>query len=75
MVHHVLLELNSFLFFFSSKRPKNIIIMNFDQNLKNIKGTTLFFVKKMKQNATSGCKIELLKNYERACCSIVNSKS
>ena len=41
--------------------------MNFDQNLKKIKGTTaLFIVTKIKNNAISIGKIEHLNNYEKA---------
>ena len=36
--------------------------MNFDENVKKNKGTTLIFEKKMTQNEISICKIDFLNN-------------
>ena len=47
--------------------------MIFDQNLKKTKGTTLFSIKKMRQNGISTGKIEFLNNSDKTWCSKVNS--
>ena len=60
---------------FFQKDPKNIILWILIKIWKKIKATTLFFVTKMKKNAISNGKIELLNNSEKTWCSRVNSKS